>query len=279
MKRLPQVARRPLLLLATLVAVWLVPALVVIPLRWLLPLAVEAELAVSLVIGFALVAAMPVANSSAAWTQQSRGELPWSLAVVVLSILLSPWIIPMVLWLLGMTFTSHELQGLEQLMDSFTGMKFVVWVLLPTALGMLVRWSVGPERVARNRPRVLLLSTTALLLLNYINASVALPPMHSDFQFAWLLVVCFASLLLCVAGLAASRLLERLFCTTRHEAIALEYSLTMKNTGLGMALASHVLSDQQGILLPLLAVTLIQHLFASWLHVRTTSRSRPTPSP
>jgi len=52
----------------------------------------------------------------------------------------------------------------------------------------------------------------------------------------------------------------------------------MKNTGLGMALAAHVLSDQQDILLPLLAVTLIQHLFASWLHARTAARSQPTTS-
>src|SRR5690606_30693115 len=114
--------------------------------------------------------------------------------------------------------------------------------------------------------------------LNYINASVALPPMHTDFQPFWLVIVGLASLALCVAGLAAARLLERLFRTTRHEAIAMEYSLTMKNTGLGMALAAHVLSDQQDILLPLLAVTLIQHLFASWLHARTAARSQPTTS-
>lgn len=265
-QRLPSVARRPALVFAALASSWLAPAAVVLLAWWFLPLVTDSTVASLLLVGFALVAAMPVANSAAAWTQQSRGELSWTLALVVLSIVVCPGVIPLVLKLLGLSFSDIEAKALDSLTHEFTGLKFVVWVLAPTGLGMLTRWLVGPERVTRHRPSVLVLSAGTLLLLNYINAAAALPRMQDEFRFAWLLVCVAAAIAMCIAGFAVARLLGRWFETPLQTVIALDYSLTMKNTGLALALASEVLEEQPIVFLPVFTVTLVQHLFAGALH-------------
>lgn len=264
-RKLPAVAKQPGLLATALAAVWLMPALVVLLGWWTLPWLMDSALAARLTVGFALVAAMPVANSAAAWTQQSRGELTWTLALIVLSIVLCPWMIPLVLGLLGLSFSAAEAAGLEQLTTSFTGLEFVVWVLLPTAVGMLVRWAVGAERVARHRRGVLLTSAGTLLLLNYINAAAALPRMKSELQVLSLVACVGGALALCLVGLATAHVLGRFFRTGSTIVRALDYSMAMKNTGLALALASE-LKDHPILLLPVFTMTLVQHLFAGALH-------------
>lgn len=272
LRRLPLVTQRPALLLSSLAAVWIAPSLVVLAAQWLLPLGIDAATAAPLLVGFSLVAAMPVANSSAAWTQQSRGELPWALSLVVLSIVVCPWMIPLVMWGLGLPFTAMQSEEMVQLMDTFTGAKFLIWVLLPTFLGMIVRRLVGPERVTKYRESVLLLSTVSLLLLNYINASVSLPEIVSDFNWFLLVPIFAIALLMCFAGLGAARLLGFTLGVDPRAVTAIDYALSMKNTGLAIALASDVLKQSQSLILPMFAVTLVQHLFAGALHRRAVQR-------
>lgn len=273
LQRLPLVLARPLVLGLALVAVWLVPALLIIPVGWILPTVIPAAEVAPLVIGFALVAAMPVANSAAGWTQQSRGELPWTLILVVLSILVCPVVTPLVLWLLGLTFTAAEGRGLAELMSHFTGLKFVIWVLLPTAMGIFLRRLVGPGRVAHYRGQVLMASAAILLLLNYINASVALPSMQSQIQLAGLGMLALAAFLTCLAGLGTARLLGWATGCSPQVKVALDYALMMKNTGLALALANDILATQPLVVLPLFAATLIQHLVAGWHHARLQRHS------
>ena len=78
----------------SLVAVWLGPALLVVVAGWIVPWAVDGEATAGLLVGLALVAAMPVANSSVGWTQSAGGNLALGLALVVVSISLSPWVTP-----------------------------------------------------------------------------------------------------------------------------------------------------------------------------------------
>ena len=265
-RRVRIVAKFPGLMLSVLAASWLTPLIVVLLASWLLPLAASNEAASSLLVGLALVAAMPVANSSVAWTQQSRGELSWSLSIVVLSIVVCPWTIPLVLQLLGLSFTKLEAAKLEELTNSLAGIKFVLWVLLPTAAGVVVRWLVGEESVTRHRQAVLLSSASSLLILNYINAAESLPKMQNEFRISWLLASIVAALAMIGVGLAFARLLGRLFRIGTPAIIALDYSLTMRNTGLALALATDVLSKQPILLLPVFTTTLVQHLFAAGLH-------------
>ncbi|MCO6043460.1 bile acid:sodium symporter [Aeoliella sp. ICT_H6.2] len=274
-RRVPMVFRQPALLISALSAVWLAPAVVILLAWWTMPMVIDSTAASTLLVGFALVASMPVANSAAAWTQQSRGELSWALALVVLSIIVCPWMIPLALKLLGLTFSDAESQALEQLTSSFTGLEFVVWVLLPTAVGVIMRWAVGAERVARHRQAVLLTSASTLLLLNYINAASALPQMEDDFRLMWLLICVVTALVLCFVGLVVAQVLGRVFRGSGTTITALDYALTMKNTGLALALASSVLEEHAILLLPVFTMTLVQHLFAGALHRGVVQRNGP----
>lgn len=273
-RRMPLVARRPALLGMVLVAVWVVPSAMVLLTWWVTTQITDTMVVTQLLMGFALVAAMPVANSAAAWTQQSRGELPWALALVVLSIVICPWMIPLALRFLGLSFSEGEATALTTLTNSFTGLHFVVWVLLPTAGGIVMRWAVGRERVAKHRQAVLLTSATTLLLLNYINAACALPQIQQQEQFhlGWLLYCILIAGVQCLVGLAAARLLGEAFRVPGNTTTALDYALTMKNTGLAIALASQVLEGSELILLPVFTTTLVQHLFVSALHRRNLDR-------
>ena len=273
-RRLPLVARRPAMFVLVLVSVWLVPSLLVMLAWWLTPLVIDATMSTKLLMGFALVSAMPVANSAAAWTQQSRGELPWALALVVLSIIVCPWMIPLDLRLLGLTFSEGEADALSALTSSFTGLHFVVWVLLPTAAGIATRLIVGRDRVAHHRQTVLLTSALTLLLLNYINASCSLPKIRAaeEFHVVWLGFCVVVALAQCLVGYGASRLLGEVFRAPGGTTTALHYALTMKNTGLAIALASSVLEGREILLLPVFTTTLVQHLFASALHRQNMGR-------
>ena len=56
---------------------------------------------------------MPVANSSVGWTQNADGNLALSLALVVLSISLSPVVAPTLLSVLGMSLSPEEQQRIR----------------------------------------------------------------------------------------------------------------------------------------------------------------------
>lgn len=99
---------RPSMLLVGLVTAWLGPALVVVLLGPLLPWLGGSELTSGMMVGFALVAAMPVANSAAGWTQNAGGNIALSLGLIVLSILLSPLATPNLLKLMGWALTASD---------------------------------------------------------------------------------------------------------------------------------------------------------------------------
>ena len=97
-----QLLRRPGILLMGLACIWLVPSLFVGLLGWVMPRLLGEATTSGLLVGLALVAAMPVANSSVAWTQNSQGNVALGLGLIVLTILLSPLVTPQVLNLMGL---------------------------------------------------------------------------------------------------------------------------------------------------------------------------------
>lgn len=138
-----------------------------------------------------------------------------------------------------------------------------------------MRWAVGAERVAQHRQAVLLTSAGTLLLLNYINAASALPQMEDEFRLMWLVICVVTALSLCFVGLVVAQLLGRMFRSSGSTITALDYALTMKNTGLAIALASSVLEEHAILLLPVFTMTLVQHLFAGALHRGVVRRNGP----
>jgi BASS family bile acid:Na+ symporter len=263
------VVRQTGALVVSLLAVWIGPAVVVVLASLMFAMRGGPE-GNGLLLGMILVAAMPVANSSAGWTQQSGGSLGWALSLVVFSIVLSPIVTPGVVRLLGLSLSTAQSASVEEIVTKFSGVTFILWVLVPTIVGLLVRYQAGGPRIDRLKSGLHLSTAAAILGLNYLNGARVLPelfPRPEDSLFpqpnaALLISAVAGALALCLSGLLVARLLERAFGWDRQKRLALDFALSMKHTGLALGLATTVLADQPEAILLIIIATPTQHLLA-----------------
>ena len=275
LKQVHVVSRHPFVLVVALAAVWVGPALLALAAGWMMPVAVGGQSPAGLLVAIALVASMPVANSSIGWTQSADGNLGLGLALVVVSILLSPWITPNLLSFLG-TRLADSRHDIEALVNQFSGVFFIVWVILPTAAGFAARFLLTDQRVEHSRSWLTLTSAVALLVLNYINSVLALPKAY-DAPVSLLVATAILATSLAAIGILLGWLIARVFHLQPATRTALMFGLSMKHTGLALILAGTVLSDQPLAIFLIVLATLMQHLLAGvvqWLLCHT-----PTPTP
>jgi bile acid:Na+ symporter, BASS family len=272
LSHLRRVFHHPGVLLAGLTANLVVPVAFLVGIAWLLgrfwhnPTEVQ-----SILVGLALVVAMPVAGSSTAWSQNADGDLVTSLGLVLGSTLLSPLTTPWVLNSASLLATSEYADRLRDLSDNGTGLFLATCVLLPSLLGMLTRLLVGEERVKTWLPTVKLVNALDLLLLCYSNAAVSLPEAvaNPDPDFV-AIMLCFA-VGLCAAGFGAGWLVARLLGANEGQRNALIFGLGMNNNGTGLVLAATALAAYPRVMQPIIVYNLIQHLVAgavTWLLFR-----------
>ena len=263
---------RPGVWLAGLAGVWLGPALAVLVAGWIVP-GLTSGAAVGLLLGMTLIAAMPVANSSVAWTQQSGGALPWSLGLVVLSILLTPWVTPLLLQLSGWSLSGDEAAALEHFVRAFSGVPFIVWVVMPTAAGFAVRRLAGAKKIAALAPARQLASAAVLLVLNYANGSIALPKFFEHPSAMVLAIAAAAALTLAMVGVSLASLIAGLFHLDHPTRDALRYALSMKHTGLASAILLSIDHTESVAMLLIVVATPTQHLVAALIDRLASSRA------
>jgi BASS family bile acid:Na+ symporter len=260
---LRELGRRPSLLLAGLAANFLLPlaclaALVPLCRSWH-----NAEEARDLLVGLALVVAMPVAGSSAAWAQKADGNLALSLGLVLGSTLLSPLTTPATFHLAGRLADGPGANPLHTLATSHTGTFLSIWVVLPALVGLAGRWLAGEVRLARARPALKLGASLVLLLLLYANASASLPQALAapDWDFLGLLLGAVCGL--CLAAFASGWLVARLLHADGPQRAALLFGLGLSNNGTGLVLASTSLAGLPAVALAPITYNLVQHLAAA----------------
>src|SRR5689334_15912572 len=172
---LKSLVQKKYLLLAGLAANLLIPIVYIygmtIPMRlWYEPFEVQ-----YILVGLALVAAMPIAGSSTAWAQNSNGNLALSLGLVFFSTILSPLLTPATLNIFGEIASEEYEKVLHGLAAYGSGSFLGLWVVLPSMIGIGVRLLLGEGRQKSTASYVKLANSIVLLLLNYSNASVSLP--------------------------------------------------------------------------------------------------------
>ncbi len=260
--QLRELMQRPGILLLGLIAIWLVPCLFVSALGWILPSLLGDYVTTGMLVGLALVAAMPVANSSVAWCQNAQGNVALSLGLIVLTIVLSPLAAPQMLNLMGLSLTPQETAQCEQLVTRFTGTFFIVWVILPSLAGMIVNKLAGPAMIDRARSTLRMISAATLLTLNYANASLAMPDAFDEEAPKTILVSSILAVMLSALGIASGWLLSRLLSVDKATATALMFGFSMKHTGLALVLAGQVLQTEPRVILMIVLATLLQHVVA-----------------
>jgi BASS family bile acid:Na+ symporter len=216
----------------------------------------------NLLVGLALVASMPIAGSSTAWSQNNNGSMVVSLGLVLLSTLLSPLTTPVALHSVGLMASGSYATVLHSLAAQGAGTFLAACVVVPSLLGILGRVAVGGSRIDRMKPHLKLANSANLLLLNYSNASVSLPGVFADPDWDFLTVTLGFAVALCVLAFTSGWCLARLFRAEPGQRIALMFGLGMNNNGTGLVLASLALAHLPQVMLPIIFYNLVQHLVA-----------------
>lgn len=253
------VVRRPLALLAGVAATVAVPVVVVAGLGAVLVWWHDPDEARCLVAGLGIVAAMPVAGSSAAWSQQAGGSAALSLGLVVASTLLSPLTTPLALAAVGPLAGGGSISGVP---GAGVVTFLVVGVVIPSTAGMAVRRWAGTVSVAKVQPAMKSAGTLVLLVLCYANATASLPAVIANPDWDYLALVVAAAGVLCGSGFAAGWAVARLIGAGGSQRRSLVFGLGMSNNGTGLVMAGAALSGMPAAILPVLTYNLIQHLFA-----------------
>jgi BASS family bile acid:Na+ symporter len=270
---LTNLLRHPLLLVAGLAVNLLVPIAYIFGVSWTMQLWHNPEEVQNILVGLALVASMPIAGSSTAWSQNANGNLALSLGLVLFSTFLSPLTTPVALHSVGWVTTGDYSEDLHELAGGGAGGFLVVSVIVPSLLGIVARRPLGEARLRSARPLLKLLNSLNLLLLNYSNASVSLPQTIADPDWDFLAVILAVVVTLCVLSFAAGWLIARWVRADSPQQVSLMFGLGMNNNGTGLVLATMALAEHPLVLLPILFYNLIQHLVAGCVD-RILSRTR-----
>ncbi len=261
-ERLRAMVQQPALILAGMIANLSVPVAYLLILVPVLGYWHNADEVSTIMIGLALVAAMPVAGSSTGWAQHAGGDMALSLGLVVASTVLSPLTTPLVLRLLGAVSPVRAADELRRIAGRETGMFLIAWVLIPALLGVALRRVVPARRVDAVERHLKPLATLCLLVLCYANASACLPQALGKPDWDFLGAVSIAVLGMCTLTFSMGYAIGRLLRADRQQRAALMFGMGMNNNGSGLVLASFALSSRPVVLLPIIVYNLSQHLVA-----------------
>jgi len=215
-----------------------------------------------ILVGLALIASMPIAGSSTAWSQNANGDLALSLGLVLGSTLLSPLTTPLALHSVGFVTTGDYSEDLHELAASGAGGFLALTVIVPSLLGVAARLALGEERTAVLRPRLRLFNSFILLLLNLSNASLSLPQAVAQPDWDFLAAILAITVGLCSVGFGSGWAIARLLKVDHARRTSLMFGLGMNNNGTGLVLASMTLADHPSVMLPIIVYNLVQHIVA-----------------
>jgi bile acid:Na+ symporter, BASS family len=258
---LAQVARRPQIVLFGLAMNLLVPLAFLLMAYPVLRLWHDPDEVQNLLLGLAVVAAMPIAGSSTAWAQNANGNVALSLGLVVLSTLFCPVTTPLTLMAFESVATGGHADALHQLSQG-TGAFLLICVVIPSFAGLVARYTLGTERISRIKPVLKMVNSVVLIFLCYTNASTALPQMIAEPDWDYLAGIVVTVVALCLSAFMAGWLLARFLGLDKSQQRSLMFGLGMNNNGTGMVLACAALSSMPSAPLPVLAYNLVQHLVA-----------------
>jgi BASS family bile acid:Na+ symporter len=230
----------------------------------------------NVLVGLAMIGAMPVAGASTAWAQNAEGNIALSLALVLSSTLLSPILTPLGLHAIGLLTHGDYSEDLHELARGASRTFVVLTVVIPSVLGLGIRELIGDRRAARVLPLLKVLNLVDLLVLSYSNAALALPRMvqHPDWDF--ILLTLSITTTMCAGAFSVGWVISRGLRAKAADTIALTYAVGMSNNGTGLVLASSALADHPLVLFPIIFYNLVQQLLAGALDALYRRRSTPS---
>jgi BASS family bile acid:Na+ symporter len=262
--RLARLIRTPTLLFLGLALNLLVPVAFILGTAVTLQVWHNSREVQEILVGLALIASMPIAGSSTAWVQNAEGDLALSIGLVVSSTCISPITTPLVLHAVGWMAQAEYAAALHHLASNQVGGFLVVYVLLPSLLGIAARLALGGARIARSRPVLKLTASGVLLVLCYANAALALPQTVRTPDWDYLCLMLVIVTLMCLAGFAVGAAVSRLWQADRARRASLMFGLGMNNNGTGLVVAAGALAHMPAVMVPIIFYNLVQHVVAGF---------------
>ncbi len=267
--------RAPLVLIGGLVANLLIPIAFILGVSFTMRIWHNPDEVQNILVGLALVASMPIAGSSTAWSQNANGNLALSLGLVLASTFLSPLTTPIALHSVGLMASGDYAADLHELAGSGTGGFLALCVILPSILGIASRALLGERCVTAITPRLKLINSLILLVLNYSNASLSLPQAIANPDWDFMAVILTITLGLCGLAFASGWAISRVLGVDESQRTSLMFGLGMNNNGTGLVLASMMLADHPRVMLPIIFYNLVQHLVAGLVDHAMCKTPRP----
>ena len=267
-KELLGIQKKPLLLLVGFLANLVVPILLILGVRGILGLWHNQDELHNLLVGLALIIAMPIAGSSATWAQNANGNLSLSLGLILLSTVLSPLTTPLVFHLFGFMTQGDYAEDLHEMAQQGTNAFLCLTVVFPSLLGILVHYCIGEKNTNRIKPNLKLVNFLVLLLLNYSNASTSLPEAFAKPDWDFLGFILAITIFVCGTAFFAGWTVSKLFKSDVPDKASLMFSLGMNNNGTGLVLAATALADHPTVMLPMIFYTLVQQIIAAMVDQR-----------
>jgi bile acid:Na+ symporter, BASS family len=262
-KELINLKKKPYVLLAGFLANIIIPVVLIIAVRGLIGLWHNPDELDNLLVGLALIIAMPIAGSSATWTQNANGNLSLSLGLVLLSTVLSPLTTPVVLHIFGFMTSGDYSEDLHEIAQQGTNAFLCLTVVIPSLAGMLASFLLGENNTQKLKPYLKLANFLVLLTLNYTNATNSLPAAFKNPDWDFLLFILVMTGFVCSVAFGAGYYISRVFHANTSDKAALMFSLGMNNNGTGLVLAATALADHPAVMLPMIFYTLVQQVTAA----------------
>ncbi len=222
----------------------------------------------SLLVGLALIGAMPVAAGATVYSQGSAGNATLTLGLVVGSTLLSPLTIPFGLHLGGFLTTGDYASDLHESARAAGSLFAALTVVLPCGIGLLTGRAVAllGRELKPALPVIRLFNLAVVVTLSYTNGCGALQPVIRRSDPDFLLLVVLAAALMCGVSFLTGWVIAGRLRFGRPDAIALTYASGMNNSSAGAVLAATRIPDHPLVLLPILAYSMLQKLLAGSVH-------------
>lgn len=272
--QLKNLFQKPLTLVSGLAANLLIPIAFIFGVTLLMRMWHNHDEVQNILVGLALVASMPIAGSSTAWSQNANGNMALSLGLVLCSTLLSPLTTPIALHSVGLMTTGDYSEDLHELASGGTNAFLAVSVILPSILGIVLHAILGNARVGAAKTYLKLGNFAVLFLLIYSNVSISLPQAVRRPDYDFLAVMFVIAIGLCSFAFSAGWAISRLLRVCQGEQTSLMFGLGMNNNGTGLVLASMALADHPAAMLPIIFYNLVQHVVAGGVD-RLLLRERP----
>lgn len=204
-----------------------------------------------LTIGFVLSVAVPIGVSSVIWINMCKGNLPLGLSIILIDTLLSPFIIPAMLYIVSGEKIELDVASLI--------FNLILMIVLPTILGILVNELSRGEIPKKYGKKLAPFSKLCLFAVVMINSSTIAPYLN-DFNVQ-LISVLLLVLVVAGSGYVFALLIGRYVLKDYSVMTTLVFTGGMRNIAVGVIVATTYFPSK--VAMPVVFGMLFQQVLAS----------------